>query len=230
MASVGRFVTLVLTLVLIAAACGGDEASTASTSVDASTVTTTATSASAPATTMASTTTVAADAATETAAPTTVATATTVAALEAIEITSFDYEYRGVPAIVEAGSPLELINGSADEYHTMIVIRLDSTDERTLADFAMLDVVDFIDAEGTARFGTTEVIIGAEYGEDAVVYNRSNRPVDPGRYLILCIIGVGTDPAEALAQMSIGRPTAADLEDQVPHYRAGEIAEFVITG
>ena len=228
MASVGRFVTLVLTLVLIVSACGGDEASTTSTSVDAATVTTTATSA--PATTMASTTTVTADTAPETAAPTTVATATTVAALEAIEITSFDYEYRGVPAIVEAGSPLELINGSSEEYHTMFVIRLDSTDERTLADFAMLDIVDFIDAEGTARFGTTQAIIGAEYGEDAVVYGGSNRPVEPGRYLILCFTGVGTDPAEAAAQMSIGRPTAADLEDEVPHYRAGEIAEFVITG
>lgn len=228
MASVGRFVMLVLALVLIGTACGGDVASTASTSVDAATVTATATSAST--TTMASTTTVTADTAPETAAPTTVATATTVAALEAIEITSFDYEYRGVPAIVESGSPLEHINESSDEYHMMFVIRLDSTDERTLADFAMLDVVDITDAEGTARFGTTEVIIGAEYGEDAVVYSRSNRPVEPGRYLILCIIGVGTDPAEAAAQMSIGRPTAADLEDQVPHYRVGEIAEFVITG
>ena len=39
MASVGRFTPLVLTLVLIAAACGGDDASTASTSVDAATVT-----------------------------------------------------------------------------------------------------------------------------------------------------------------------------------------------
>ena len=112
----------------------------------------------------------------------------------------------------------------------MFVIRLDSTDERTLADFAMLDIVDFIDSEGTARFGTTQAIIGAEYGEDAVVYGGSNRPVEPGRYLILCFTGVGTDPAEAAAQMSIGRPTAADLEDEVPHYRAGEIAEFVITG
>ena len=163
-----------------------------------------------------------------------------------IEITSVDYAYLGVPAFVPSRTELEFVNASSDEFHMMLVMRLDSDDERTAQELTALQVTDILDGEGRERFGSIKAIIGAEPGEPYSMFNSgSNRVSEPGRYVIFCLTAVGEDPEGAAAAFAtgplslpwkehiskvVGPPSHAEMNSETPHYSIGEFAEFIIEG
>jgi hypothetical protein len=163
-----------------------------------------------------------------------------------IEITSVDYAYLGVPALVPSRTEFDFVNASSDEFHMMLVMRLDSDDERTAQELTALQVTDILDSEGRERFGTIKAIIGAEPGDPYSVFNSGNNRVsEPGRYVIFCINSVGEDLGSAAAAFadgplslpgkehishSAGPPSHAGMDSETPHYGVGEFAEFIIEG
>ena len=155
-----------------------------------------------------------------------------------IEITSVDYAYLGVPALVPSRTELEFVNASSDEFHMMLVMRLDSDDERTAQELTALQVNDILDSEGSARFGSIKAIIGAEPGEPYTIFDTGRNMVsEPGRYVIFCVNAVGEDPASAAAAFATGPPDSGTPHDGIgppdsgtPHYSIGEFAEFIIEG
>jgi hypothetical protein len=155
-----------------------------------------------------------------------------------LEITSVDYEYLGVPEAVRAGTSFDFVNASEDEYHMMWVLRLDSNDERTAQELAALEVTDIIDSEGTERFGSVSVVLGAKPGEpyvNVVDGRQGNHVVDggtivweTGRYVILCLNAVAYDVEGAAAAFASGPLPKDEMDASTPHFAVGEFAEFIV--
>lgn len=196
-------------LVMLLAACGSGDDTAADTSVPATPT--------APAQTMAATTTTT-EAGPETTLPT------------QVEITAADYEFRGIPDVVPAGTRLKLLNASSDEFHMALIIRLDPKDDRTSDELIALDVLDVID-QGAEEFplGTPQAVMLARPGEPGYATPVGSPVVfNPGRYAVFCLIPVGADPAEAEARADAGPPVPADFEGTIPHYQGGMYAEFTV--
>jgi hypothetical protein len=143
-----------------------------------------------------------------------------------IEVTAVDYGFQGVPETVPAGTTLKLVNASPEEFHIMVVVRLDPGDERTREELMALSVDEIFDPQDELRFGTLASVIFARPGEPQYLAIRgTGRVSQPGRYVIFCLISAGADPAEAAAEAEDGPSRGAH-----PHYQEGEFAEFTIEG
>ncbi|MHB1138471.1 MAG: hypothetical protein ACYC2O_05895 [Microthrixaceae bacterium] len=140
-----------------------------------------------------------------------------------VSIGLVDYSFEDVPRTVAAGTPLSITNSSTTELHELVAVRLPDDDTRTAEELVALP---------PAELGA---LIGA--GPAAVIIappGEAGRPVvgdgtlsEPGRYLLLCSIPVGADPAEylAAAQTSAGPPQVAGGP---PHFTVGMFAELEV--
>jgi hypothetical protein len=203
-----RRAVLLVVCIALTASCGGDDETGATTTVSA-------TSSSAPATTVATTT--------------TAATTTTTAAVQAIvDIVATNYEFAGIPPIVEAGNIFTLFNDSTDEVHSAFVIMLDDSDERTVEEFTALPYDQVIDHRGNSPLGTIITIKMALPGQSHYITEMERPLTEPGRYLVLCAVSVGADVNETYLHSVDGPPV--QVEGVPAHFQVGEIAEFRVEG
>jgi hypothetical protein len=108
------------------------------------------------------------------------------------EVEAFDYGFSGLPAELSAGDAIELVNTSSTEYHNLVVIRLESEDDRPIDAFSVLPPEAFGGEDPKPGFN----IIGALHaapGESA--FDGRIRLQVPGRYLVIDMIPEGADAA-----------------------------------
>ena len=143
-------------------------------------------------------------------------------------MTASDYHFDGIPATIPAGSKLTFTNSSTKEFHEMVVIRLDDSEQRTVPQLLALG-----EEQLMAMFGSTEpaaVLLGPPGGAPQIEAVGDGTLSEPGRYLFVCTIPVGADPAEIAKAMSgaqDGPPPTAD-GPTTPHHAVGMWAEAVV--
>ena len=159
-------------------------------------------------------------------APTATSEPETPAEGDAVEITAVDYAFEDVPESVAPGTELTLTNASESEVHEMVVFRVD--DEQTMS----LDEIVQSAAEESdgpppewLQFAGVGVAMPGESGfapEGPVVLD------EPGRYLLLCFIPTGADPAAYEEAMASGATEAPQVEGGPPHVAQGMAAQLVV--
>lgn len=159
---------------------------------------------------------------------TTAAPASTPSKAGIIAVTASDYHFDGIPAEIPAGSKLTFTNSSTKEFHEMVVFRLDDSETRSVPELLALG-----EEQLTAMFGSSQpaaVLLGPPGGAPQIEAVGDGTLSEPGRYLFVCTIPVGADPAEIAKAMSgatDGPPTTA--AGSTPHYMAGMWAEAVVS-
>ncbi len=163
----------------------------------------------------------AAEASTTTEAP---VTTTTEAQRPVVEVTALDYAYVGLPAEVESGTEIRLVNDSDSELHEFVAIRLDDDEMRTVQELVQLPP-----DELAAFFPDVATVILAPPTEAGFPVEGTGILTQPGRSAIICAIPTGADPDEyiAAAAASSGPP---QVEGGAPHFVQGMIGEVVVNG
>ena len=140
-----------------------------------------------------------------------------------VSIGLVDYAFEDVPATVPAGTPLSITNTSTTELHELVAVRLPDDETRSAAELVALPPAEM----GGLMGGEPAAVIIAPPGEDGFPVVGDGTLSEPGRYLLLCSIPLGADPAEylAAAQTSAGPP---QVDGGPPHFTAGMFAELTV--
>lgn len=145
---------------------------------------------------------------------------------QTIVVDGIDYGFENLPAEVPAGTMLSFRNTSDKEFHEMVVMRVPDEETRPVEELAALPP-----EETEAIFGNAmpALVSVAAPGEEGLPVVGDGTITEPGRYVAVCFIPIGADPAvvaEAMQTESSGPP---DLGDGPPHISAGMYAEFMVT-
>lgn len=151
------------------------------------------------------------------------ATATTVA------VKAVDYGFEGLPSKVRAGSTFTLTNASKAEAHELTAMRLPDGERRPAAELVRLPE----DQLGALFAGPPAFVLVAPPGGNSTAALGDGKLREPGRYLMLCFVPTGADPAvfmqatqkAAAAGSDSGPPTIAGGP---PHLAHGMYAELTV--
>lgn len=135
-----------------------------------------------------------------------------------------DFSFGHLPDEVPAGTRLAVTSGSETELHELVAIRLADGDTRP-AD----EIIEAGLAEVLAAGPPTAVLLAAP-GAEQIPAVGDGTLTEPGRYLILCAIPTGADPAEYLAAAQAnpdGGPP--QVEGGAPHFAHGMFDDLVVT-
>jgi hypothetical protein len=133
-----------------------------------------------------------------------------------------DFHYDGLPDEVPAGTRLTVANTSEQELHELVAFRLDDSDDR--------DVADIVGDDLGALLGSAEpaAVLLAAPGGPQIAAVGDGTLTEPGRYVLLCVVPTGADPAAYLeaAATSDGPP---QVDGGPPHVTQGMYAELTVT-
>lgn len=140
-----------------------------------------------------------------------------------VVIDGVDYGFENVPASVPAGTRLGFHNASETELHELVAFRLDT-------DAPVDELLGLPPAELEAALGAPATVILQSPGDaQAIVAVGDGTLVEPGRYVLMCFIPIGADPAEYMAAVAAaggGKPEG--VAGGPPHFTAGMVAELVV--
>ena len=137
---------------------------------------------------------------------------------EVVAITAVDYAFEGVPAEVAAGTELTLQGVADAEPHEAVVFRVPDGDDR--APLELLDSGEELPFAG--------VLIAPPGGAPGFGPEGPVVLTEPGRYLLVCFIPVGTT-AEAFAELAESGGTSEDLpQTGPPHFVQGMVADLTV--
>ena len=125
---------------------------------------------------------------------------------------------------MEAGAKLALSNQSDGELHELVAMRLADDEGRTADELIALP-----EDELRALFaGPPEVVLVAPPGEEGFAALCDGTLGQPGRYLLMCFIPIGADPAAYLDALEAqpGQPPA--VPGGPPHFTAGMYGEVTV--
>ena len=147
-----------------------------------------------------------------------------------VEVIGVDYDYRGLPDEVAAGTELVFHNESEIEVHELVALRLDDDDDRSAEEILALPP----DQLGPLMTRVSSVIIAAPAGDDGpaegLVVEGSSVLDRAGRYVVFCAIPTGADPEVYLAAAAEAEGGPPDVPGGPPHFVEGMVAELVVTG
>jgi hypothetical protein len=131
-----------------------------------------------------------------------------------------DYGFEDLPATVEAGTRFAIHNESATELHELVAFRVPDGDDRSVGELLAA-------ADG---FGAPAMVLLQAPGSDETITAVGDGTLsEPGRYVVLCSIPTGADPAEYLAAAaeSQGGPPQG-VAGGPPHLVHGMVGELVV--
>lgn len=141
--------------------------------------------------------------------PTTEAAAT-------IEVTGIDYAFEGLPSEIEAGTELTFTNGSEKEPHELVLFHIPDDEDRSVDELLALP-----EEEAQAAVGDpVGVAVAAQPGEPGEVVEGELVVEEPGRYVALCFLPVGSTP-ESMEDEN-AQPSGP------PHFTQGMRTEFTV--
>lgn len=142
-------------------------------------------------------------------------------AAEVVEISMADFSYGGLPPELPAGARIEVTNTSEAEIHEFVAIRLEDGDDRPVEEIVESDLERLLTEQPPAA-----VLLAAPGGEQINAVGDGTL-TEPGRYVVVCVIPTGADPAEYLqaAAASDGPP---QVDGGAPHVANGMFAEVTV--
>jgi hypothetical protein len=141
-----------------------------------------------------------------------------------VEVTAADYRFDDLPAEVAAGTALALRNGSAEELHELVAMRLADDQDRTAEELVALS-----ESEMGALFaGPPALVLVAPPGEDGFAAVGDGTLGEPGRYLVLCFIPTGADPTAYLDALEANPGQPPSVPGGPPHFTAGMYQEITV--
>lgn len=144
-----------------------------------------------------------------------------------IAVTGEDYSFAGVPDLVASGAEFTFTNASDAEVHEMILMKVIDGETRTVEEILALPEAE---SEALAEFQGVLVALPGEDGANPEGPGSSISVTAPGRYVVLCFIPEGADPAVVAEAMAGGGEGPPDMGDGTPHALLGMWAEFQVEG
>jgi plastocyanin len=159
-----------------------------------------------------------------------------------IEVVGVEYAYEGLPTSVPAGTTLTFANDGV-EVHEMVLNRIADGVTETFEELLAMDAAGVdLEAEGfiDTDFGGQQLLaVPGQTADDSVTLD------DEGRYVVLCFIPTGMEPAK-LEELGVDistlgpdtdpatmSPEAQAYIEEVsanpPHVAQGMIQEFIVT-
>lgn len=153
-------------------------------------------------------------------------TPTTVAAVESetVEVTAVDYRFDDLPAEVAADTALALRNASAEELHELVAVRLTDDEDRTAGELVALSEQEL----GALFAEPPALVLVAPPGEDGFAAVGDRSLAEPGRYLVMCFIPTGADPAAYLNALEANPGQPPSVPGGPPHFTAGMYGEVTV--
>lgn len=155
------------------------------------------------------------------ATPTTEATVAEEDGADSVEVTLGDYAFADLPAELDAGTRLSVVNEGA-ELHELVAFRLPDDEERAVEELLALPEDELLPVLGAPA----TVLLAAPGGPqiDAV---GDGTLAEPGRYAILCFIPTGVD-TEAYLEAAATSDGPPDVPGGPPHIVHGMHAEVLV--
>ena len=143
---------------------------------------------------------------------------------EVIEVEMADFEYRGLPDTIAAGTQISVVNSAASELHEIVVFKLADGDDRPLDDFLAMTEEEF----GAALGGPPVMVLLAPPGGPQIAAVGDGTFTEPGRYLYFCAIPTGVEPAVYLAAAQESGGEQPQVEGGPPHFVHGMYGELTV--
>ena len=142
-----------------------------------------------------------------------------------VVVTGVDYRFEGVPGKAAAGTKFSLENKSTKELHELVAIKLPDAEKRPAADLVKLPQAE---QEKLAGGPPAAVLLRPPGSGPQIAAVGDGTLTAPGRYLFICSIPTGADPAAYMeaAQKSQGGPP--NVPGGPPHLVQGMFAEVTI--
>jgi hypothetical protein len=140
-----------------------------------------------------------------------------------LRVSMEDFHYSDLPESVPAGTQIVATNTSTLELHEFVAVRLDDGDGRSVDEIVAGDLGAVFARPPAAVILVPPTVDGES--ADPIVAVGDGSLHEPGRYLVICTIPTGADPAEylAAAATSDGPP---DVTGGRPHFTHGMYAEL----
>ena len=143
---------------------------------------------------------------------------------DTLEVVATDFEFGGLPDAVPVGTEVVFVNDAGRELHELVAVRLADTETRSagelMADPAALGAV--------MGGGEPAMVLLAEPGGEQIVAVGDGTFTEPGRYLLVCAIPTGADPAEYLAAAAASTGGPPQVAGGAPHFAHGMFAELEV--
>ncbi len=142
-------------------------------------------------------------------------------------VTAADYKFEDLPETVKSGTQLSLENDSDKELHEMVAFRLKDTEKRPVADLAKLSEAEF---DGLAATPGPPAMVLLRAPGDAEQINAvgDGTLTETGRYMVVCFIPTGADPAAYLAASQTETEGPPDVAGGPPHIVNGMFGEITV--
>ena len=141
---------------------------------------------------------------------------------DVVSVSMNDFSYGGLPPELASGSRIEVTNTSDAEIHEFVAFRLADDDDRPVDEVVENDLGRLLTEEMP-----TAVLIAPPGGEQINAVGDGTF-TEPGRYVVVCVIPTGADPAEYLEAAAAG-DGPPQVEGGAPHVANGMFAEFTVT-
>ena len=153
-------------------------------------------------------------------------TTTAASSSKEVVVTAADYSFKGIPATAAAGTKFTLENESTKELHEFVAIKLPDGEKRSAAELIKLPPAE---QEKLASGPPATVILRAPGGQGEQIDAVGDGTISaPGRYLVICSIPTGADPAAYLAAAQASQDGPPDVPGGPPHLVQGMYADLTI--
>lgn len=142
---------------------------------------------------------------------------------EHVEVTAVDFSFEDLPSTIEAGTRLSLRNKASRELHELVAFRLPDDEKRPVGELLQLPEADL----GPMLGAPTTVLLAAP-GKDQIPAVGDGTLTEPGRYLVMCSIPTGVDPAAYLKAAAAANGQKPDVAGGPPHFTSGMFAELTV--
>jgi len=146
-----------------------------------------------------------------------------------VAVKAVDYGFEGLPPKVGTGTTFTLTNASKVEAHELVAMRLPDGERRPAAELVRLPE----DQLGALFSGPPAFGLVAPPGGKSTVALGDGKLREPGRYLMLCFVPTGADPAvviQALQKAAAAGPESGppQIAGGPPHLAHGMYAELIV--
>lgn len=147
------------------------------------------------------------------------------AAGDVITVALSDFAFGGLPDTVPAGTRLQIENISENEMHELVAIRIPDDEDRSVEELLALP-----EEELDAVFGTAmpAMVLLAPPGGPQIDAVGDGTFTEPGRYAVVCFIPTGADPEAFLAAAAESGDGPPEVDGGPPHIVHGMHAEVVV--
>ena len=142
---------------------------------------------------------------------------------EHVDVTAVDFSFEDLPSTIDAGTQLTLRNDADRELHELVAFRLPDDEKRPVAELLKLP-----ESELMPMLGAPSTVLLAAPGEDQVAAVGDGTLTEPGRYLVMCSIPTGVEPAEYLRAAAAANGQKPNVDGGPPHFTSGMFAELTV--